>query len=472
MEAYRPRPAAAPTFVPSPPTADELAAFAASLSGAVVIPSDPDYDTAREVHNSRFDRRPSLVVRAADAADVAAAVRFATGHGLEIAVRSGGHSLKGDGTTEGGLVIDLAALKGLLIDPEQKLAWAGAGLTAGEVTNAAAAHGLAVPFGDTASVGIGGLTTGGGIGFLTRKHGLTVDHVVAAELVTADGRIVTVDEAHDPDLFWAIRGGGGNVGVVTRFVYRLVEVGMVVGGGLVLPATADTIAGLVAAGHQAPDELTLISYVMFAPPLPFIPAERVGELVLMVLGVATGDLEAGQAAWAPIRALSEPIADLVGPMPYPAIYQFTEAGAARGGGSIRSWFADDLTIADAECVLALMREAGNPAVMTQIRVLGGAMARVAPGATAFSQRDAGVLVAAMGLFEIGADPAPADAWTTRAYEVFAPRRTGVYANFLGDEGEARVRSAYPHGAYETLASIKRRHDPRNVFRLNQNVAPA
>ncbi|HET7030815.1 MAG TPA: FAD-binding oxidoreductase [Candidatus Limnocylindrales bacterium] len=472
MEAFRPRSLDAGAPLPTAPTSAELAAFAASLSGSVILPDDVAYDESREVHNSRFDRRPELIVRVADADDVAGSVRFATRHGFEIAVRSGGHSLKGDGTTDGGLVIDLSALKGLLIDPEGRLAWAQTGLTAGEVTAAAAAHGLAVPFGDTASVGIGGLTTGGGIGFLARKHGLTVDHVAAAELVTADGRILTVDEEHHPDLFWAIRGGGGNVGIVTRFVYRLVEVGMVVGGGLALPATADAIAGLVRAAREAPDELTLISYVMFAPPLPFIPAERVGQLMLFVLGVYDGELDAGQAAWAPIRALGEPIADLVGPMPYSAIHQFTDAGTARGGGSIRSWFTDDLTIADADCIVALMRDAGSPAVMTQIRVLGGAMARVAPGATAFSQRDASVLVAAMSLFEVGADAAPADAWTTRVFDAFAARVRGVYANFLGDEGQERIRSAYPHGAYETLASIKRRHDPRNVFRLNQNVPPA
>lgn len=472
MEAFEPLFLLDAAPAPASPTSAAVAALGASLSGTIVLPADSAYDTAREVHNARFGRRPALIVRAADAKDVAAAVRFAAHHGLELAVRSGGHSLKGDGTSDGGVVIDLSPMKGLLIDPEARLAWAQTGLSAGEVTAAAAAHGLAVPFGDTASVGIGGLTTGGGIGFLTRKHGLTVDHVVAAELVTADGRILSVDERTHPDLFWAIRGGGGNVGVVTRFVYRLVEVGTVVGGGIVLPATADAIAGLVRAARQAPDELTLISYVMAAPPLPFIPPDRVGEHVLMVLGVFAGDLDAGQAAWAPIRALGEPIADLVGPMPYPAIYQLTAAGEARGGGSIRSWFADDLDLADAECVLDLMRDAPSPAVITQIRVFGGAMARVAPGATAFSQRDAGVLVAAMGLFEGGQDPTAIDAWTTRVFEVFAPKRTGVYVNFLGDEGHARIRSAYPHGAYETLASIKRRHDPLNLFRLNQNVPPA
>ena len=192
----------------------------------------------------------------------------------------------------------------------------------------------------------------------------------------------------------------------------------------------------------------------------------------MVLGVFDGDLAAGQDAWAPIRALAEPVADLVGPMPYPAIYQFTAEGSHRGGGSIRSWFTDDIDIADAQEILDLMSRAPSPAVITQLRVFGGAMARVAPDATAFAQRDAGVLVAAMAVFEIGADPAPSDAWTETVFAAFSDRMTGVYANFLGDEGDARVRAAYPRGAYERLAAIKRRHDPRNLFRLNQNVPPA
>ena len=469
LETFAPAPHSAPSATPASPT---LAMFAASLTGSVVLPGDESFDTVREVHNARFDRRPTIVVQAADAADVARTVTFASETGLELAVRSGGHSLAGHSVPNGGILLDLAPMKGLLIDPERRLAWAQPGLTAGEVTDAAAAHGLAVPFGDTANVGIGGLTTGGGIGFLVRKHGLTIDNLVAAEVVTADGRILTVDDEHHPDLFWAIRGGGGNVGVVTRFVYRLVEAGMVVGGGVVLPATPDTIAGLVTAARNAPDELSLISFVMAAPPAPFIPADRVGELVVMVLGVAVGDLEAGQAAWAPIRALAEPIADLVSPMPYPAIYQFTAEAGARGGGSIRSWFNDGLDVTEAATLIELMRRPDAPMAMVQLRVLGGAMARVAPGATAFAQRDADLLVAAMGMFEIGGDPAPADAWTDAAFAALGTRATGVYANFLAAEGDERIRSAYPGGAFEKLAAIKRRYDPTNLFHLNQNVKPA
>ena len=474
MEAARnraPDTATNPEFVVPAIGPDAIAAFAATLNGSLLQPSDDEFDAARRAHNTRYDRQPTLVVRAADAADVARTVAFAAETGLELAVRSGGHSVAGHSTSDGGIVLDLSPMKAILIDPDRRLAWAQPGLTAGDVTAAAAAHGLAVPFGDTATVGIGGITTGGGIGFLTRKHGLTIDNLVAAEIVTADARILTVDDRRHPDLFWAIRGGGGNVGIVTRFVYRLVKVDTVIGGGLFLPATPETIAGLVREARRAPDGLTLIPFVMYAPPLPFIPAEWVGELALMVLGVFDGNADGGEAAWAPIRALAEPIVDLVGPMPYQGIYQFTAAGEAPGGSSMRSWFASDLDLADAGRIIELMRRAPSPRVMTQLRILGAAMGRVAPDATAFSQRDAEVMVTAMAFFEAG-DPAPFDAWTRAFFDAFAAHRTGVYVNFLGAEGDDRIRSAYPGGAFERLAAIKRRYDPTNLFRVNQNVRPA
>ena len=226
-----------PVAAPAPSPSIDVDAFAASLSGTVIRPDDDGYDAARTVNNRRYDRRPTLIVRAADAADVARAVTFARDHDLELAVRAGGHSIPGFGSTNGGLVIDLSSMKGLHIDPERRLAWAQPGLTAGEYTIAAAAHGLATPFGDTGSVGIAGLTLGGGVGWLVRKHGLTIDSLVSVEVVTADGRIVTASEDRNPDLFWAIRGGGGNFGVVTRFVFRLHPVNGILGGALFLPLT-------------------------------------------------------------------------------------------------------------------------------------------------------------------------------------------------------------------------------------------
>ncbi len=445
-------------------------AFAEAIRGLVLDPASPEYEAARQVHNAAFDRHPALVVRPADALDVARAVDLATEADLPIAVRSGGHSLAGHGTGDGAVVIDLSSLKGLHIDPVRKLAWARPGLTAGEYTAATHEHGLATPFGDTASVGLGGLTLGGGIGWLVRKHGLTIDSLVSAELVTADGRLVTASANENPDLFWAIRGGGGNFGVVTRFQYRLHEVDMVTGGMLVLPATRDVLRGLVPIAAEAPDDLSLIAFVMHAPPLPFIPPEQVGRLVVMAMLVHVGDPDAGQAAVAPFLSLATPIADLVGPMPYPAIYEFTKSGEARSAASLRSAFLPALTDASVDAILDHLEASTSPAAMVQLRVLGGAMAAVPSDATAFAFRDAPVMATIITPYEGPA--APHEAWTTSLFEAIRPGAVGVYANFLGDEGEARIREAYPSPTYARLAEVKRRWDPDNRFRLNQNIRPA
>ena len=253
------------------------------LNGRVIGPGDAEYDEARTIFYGGFERKPAVVVRVADASDVARVVSLARETGLELAVRSGGHSTAGHSVTEGGIVLDLSDMKGLEIDVEARTAWAETGLTAGEYTTAAAAHGLATGFGDTGSVGIGGLTLGGGVGFLVRKHGLTIDNLLAADVVTADGQLLRVDSDTHPDLFWAIRGGGGNFGVATRFQFRLQEVDTIVGGMLILPATPDVIAGFIAEAESAPEELSTIANVMTAPPMPFLPEEYHGRLVIFGL---------------------------------------------------------------------------------------------------------------------------------------------------------------------------------------------
>jgi len=262
------------------------------IKGRVIEPRDPNYEEARQVFVGGVDRRPSHIVRAADAVDIACAVAFARETGLELAVRSGGHSGSGHGVTEGGIVIDLRDMHALEIDAESRTAWAETGLTAREYSVAANARGLATSFGDTGSVGIGGLTVGGGIGYLSRKQGLTIDSLVAADVVTADGALVRADSSSHPDLFWAIRGGGGNFGVATRFKYRLHEVGVVMGGMLMLPATPDVITSFIAAANAAPEELTTIANVMPAPPMSFVPAEHHGKLVIFALMVHAGPLDA------------------------------------------------------------------------------------------------------------------------------------------------------------------------------------
>ena len=298
----------------------------AAVDGRIITPGNPAYDQARTVFYGGIDRRPAVIVRPTDASDVSQVVSLARETGLELAVRSGGHSLAGHSTTDGGIVLDLADMHALEIDPQQRTAWAETGLTAGEYTTAAGAYGLATGFGDTGSVGIGGITLGGGIGYLVRKHGLTIDQLLAAELVTADGQLLHVDDQSHPELFWAIRGGGGNFGVATRFQFRLQEVSTIVGGLLLLPATPEVIAGFIALADAAPEGLSTIANVMPAPPLPFLPAEQHGRLVIMATLAYAGDPEAGQRAVAPLRALATPLADLVRPMPYPEIYPPEEEG--------------------------------------------------------------------------------------------------------------------------------------------------
>src|SRR5512133_139775 len=308
------------TFSPSHPTTMSIPRLRAALNGQVIAPGDAAYDQARTVFFGGIDRHPAVIVRVADASAVAQVVSLARETGLELAVRSGGHSPAGHGVTDGGIVLDLSQLRALHIDPERHVAWAQTGLTAGQYTTAAGTHGLATGFGDTGSVGIGGLTLGGGIGYLVRKHGLTIDNLLAAELVTADGQLLRVDNQAHPELFWAIRGGGGNFGVATRFQFRLHPVQTILGGILILPATPEVIAGFIAEAEAAPEDLSTIANIMPAPPMPFLPAEQHGRLVVMAMLVHAGQTETGERAITPFRKLAKPLADLVRPMPYPEIY--------------------------------------------------------------------------------------------------------------------------------------------------------
>ena len=459
-----------PAFGPQTPV--DLAAFEATIAGEVITPEDDTYEAARPVHSLNFDARPAIIVRAANATDVARTVLFARESGLELAVRSGGHSLAGYGTVEGGIVLDMGAMKGLYIDAERRLAWAQSGLTAGEFTNAAAEHGLATPFGDTGSVGIAGLTLGGGIGWLVRKYGLAIDSLVSVEVVTADGRIIVANETEHADLFWAIRGGGGNFGVVTRFQYRLHPVGQVLGGVLFMPFTRDVLRALGPIAASAPRELTTIDFVMALPPAPFVPPHLVGQMSLGIMFVYSGDPQDGHAAIAPFRQVASPMAEVVAPMPYPGIYKFLEGAEAPGHASHRSVFLPAFDDATVDAILEFHASAPSPMAMTQLRIMGGAMADVAPDATAFAHRDALAMVTILGMYPDPADAAVNEDWVRRYYEALRPSATGVYVNFLEEEGEGRIREAYPTATYARLADVKRRYDPSNLFRRNQNIQPA
>jgi FAD/FMN-containing dehydrogenase len=441
------------------------------VEGQVLGPEDHAYDEARTVFAAHIDRRPALIARVAGPDDIARVIAHARETGSELAVRGGGHSPAGHGVCDGSIVIDLSALRSFELDAAGRTAWAGAGLTAGAFTVAAGEHGLATGFGDTGSVGIGGITLAGGIGFLVRKHGLTIDDLLAAEIVTADGRLRRVDAETEPELFWALRGGGGNFGVVTRLKYRVHRVDTVIGGLLVLPATPEVIAGFVAEAERAPDELSTIANVMPAPPLPFLPEELHGSLVVVAKMVYAGDVEAGQRAVAPFRALAEPVADLLRPMKYPEMYP--DEQGYRPVAVARAMFAGGVGSRQAETILERIGESSATMAACEIRVLGGAMARVPAGATAFAHRQSRIMINVAAIY----DPSTSErsehaAWARRLSAELDDGDPGAYAGLLADEGEQRVRAAYPGATWERLAAVKATYDPDNVFRLNQNIPPA
>jgi FAD/FMN-containing dehydrogenase len=372
---------------------------------------------------------------------------------------------------DGGIVLDLSAMKGLDIDADGHSAWAEGGLTAAEYTNAAGERGLATGFGDTGSVGIGGLTLGGGIGFLVRKHGMTIDDLLAAEVVTADGELLHVDDETHPDLFWAIRGGGGNFGVATRFRFRLHDVSSIVGGILMLPASPEVITSFVAEAEAAPDELTTIANVMKAPPMPFIPEEQHGELAIFALMAYAGDTAAGERAVAPFQALAEPLADMLRPMSYPEIYMPDEEDyhpIAVG----RTRFTDRFDEGHAGTILDRVNASEAMMAVTQIRALGGAMARVPADATAFAHRRSRFMVTTAAVFERVEDAPQHQAWVDDLADALGLGGLGAYVNFLGEEGEAGIREAYPGPTWDRLRSIKRRYDADNLFHRNQNIPPS
>jgi FAD/FMN-containing dehydrogenase len=442
-----------------------------AVRGLVIGPDDADYDAARTVTYAGPDRRPAAIVRVADAGDVARVIAIARETGLELAVRSGGHSASGQSVSDGGLVIDVRDLSSLEIDAAARTAWAGSGLTAGEYTTAAAEHGLATGFGDTGSVGLGGLTLGGGVGYLGRKHGLTIDNLLAAEIVTADGTTLVVDADTHPDLFWAIRGGGGNFGVATKFKFRLHDVSQFVGGMMVIPATAETVQGFIEAADAAPDALSTIANVMPCPPLPFVPEEKHGSMVIFGMLAHAGDIEAGQAALAPFRALAEPLADMTAAAGYPTMFPPEDPDYHPTAVS-RTMFMDHVDRPVAETIMRFLKASDASLRVAQLRVLGGAIARVPADATAYAHRASQIMVNVAAFYDGEADKPVREAWVAEFSAALNQGDAGAYVNFVGDEGEARVRAAYPGATWDRLTKIKAEYDPDNVFRLNQNIPPA
>ena len=452
-----------------------LAALDRDLAGDLVTPGHPGYAAARRVWNGMVDRYPAAIAYCTGVVDVVAGIAFAREHGLPLAVRGGGHSVGGASVCVGGLVLDLSPMKGVQVDPARRVARAEAGLLLGELDRATQEYGLAVPAGQVSHTGIAGLTLGGGTGWLMRTHGLTVDNVLAVEFVTADGEFLRASETEHPELFWALRGGGGNFGVVTAFEYRLHPVGPLLLAGVilypmeqaheVLRFSRDFIA-------TAPDEVNLVNVFLTVPPAPTFPAHLHGQQVLAVGVNYAGAIEDGERVLAPLRAFGAPAADMVGPMPYVALQSMIDAAAPHGlhywekAGVLRT--IDDAAIAT---LIEEAKKATSPMSQAIVAWFGGAASRVPGDATAFAHRDVPAMFWIVATFP-GGDPAPHAAWARDFAAALKPfGGDGVYVNTLGSEGSSRVREAYPAATYDRLVAAKNRYDPTNLFRLNQNIAP-
>ena len=448
-----------------------LSALNAGFSGTLIRPADAAYDATRQIMYGGFDRRPGAIARARNAADVQAVVNAARQSGVDFAVRSGGHSNAGHSTVEGGLVLDLREMKAIAVDTGAWTAWAETGATAIEVTKAALEHGLVVGFGDAGSVGIAGITLGGGVGYLARQWGLTIDSLLAVELVTADGKVRIVDAAHEPDLFWALRGGGGNFGVATRLKFQLRPLPEFTGGMLALPATPETVAGFVAAAQAAPEALSTIANVMPAPPMPFLPPEVHGKLIILGMLAFAGPAGEAEKSIAPFRALAKPYADFVKPGPYTQLYP-PEDPNYHPTAAGRNMFVNRLGVAEAKTILDTLEASDASFRVTQIRVLGGAVARVPVDATAYAHRKAPIMLNLAAFWTSPEDKIKQEAWVERFMASLKQDVDGAYVNFLADEGPERVAVAYPGTTGARLAKIKAQVDPDNLFRRNQNIVPA
>ena len=444
------------------------------MQGELVWPGDADYDSGRTVWNVAVDRRPAVIVRAVDAEDVIAAVDFARGQGLSVAVRGGGHSNAGFGTCDGGVLIDLSRLKHIDIDPHSRRARVEPGLTWAQVASAAHAHGLALTSGNSGSVGVGGLLLGGGIGWMARKYGLAIDRLRAVELVTASGHFVRASATQHADLFWGLRGGGGNLGVATAFEVELHPGGTVLGGVPVFDVAQieGVLPSLARLALAAPDELTTDTAIALAPPVPFIPAQWHGRPVMAVMLCYTGNLAEGERVIAPLRKLAEPIADTVAPLPYPALFQLTQQQSEeRLRVNTRSYYLRPPHSRGLDALARLVPTLVSAESMVELKIAGGAVGRVPHSATAYAHRDTPVLVACLTGGPDAAGDGRRQELLQRFEAVMRPHATGSYVNAMGYDEADRSLDAYSPATYARLVALKRRYDPTNMFRHNQNVTP-
>jgi FAD/FMN-containing dehydrogenase len=440
------------------------------FTGRLVSADDSDYDQLRTVFYGGIDQKPAIIILAENTKDVQQAISLSHTTGLDLCVRSGGHSFAGYSVCEGGIVLDLRKMKSLEINTEDQTAWAETGLTAGELTKLADKHNLAIGFGDTGSVGIGGITLGGGVGFLVRKYGLAIDNLLAAEIVTAAGEVLTTDANHHPDLFWAIRGGGGNFGVVTRFKFQLHPINEVVGGMLILPAEPEVLAGFMAAAEEAPDELSIIVNVMPAPPMPFLPAAYHGKLVIMAIVMYVGDSKSAEKVLAPFRTLAQPLADTLKPMRYAEIFG-PEDNSYHPTAASHNMFMKNVDSKIAQVIIDRLQNSDATMRVVQLRTLGGKYSQVASDATAFAHRASKIMVNIAAFYVGPEDQKIRDTWVKEFAQLLNQGDSGAYVGFIGLRDELSTRTAYPKDTWDKLVVIKRRYDPTNFFHQNQNIAP-
>ncbi|HVM06531.1 MAG TPA: FAD-binding oxidoreductase [Acidimicrobiales bacterium] len=458
-------------------TVDEAAVeeFRRTFSGEVVQPLDDGYDEHRKVWNGSIDRRPGVIARCRGVADVRAAVRFGRRHELLTAVRGGGHSFPGLSVCDAGLVVDLAPMKGVRVDPAARTVRAQAGVLLGELDRETQAFGMAVPAGIVTHTGLAGLTLGGGIGWIMRKHGLTIDQLVSVDVVTADGELVTASEHRNADLFWGVRGGGGNFGVVTDFEFRLNPLGPDVMAGPVFwpmeeaPEVLRFYRDWIA---DCPDELMTIVVQRRAPALPAVPPDLVGKLVIAVAACHAGPVEDGERVMRPLKAFGSPVLDLCRPKPFLAHQQMFDPSFRHGWWYyVRSCDVAALTDEVIDVVVDHGLRITSPISSIALWQMGGAVARVGDDETAFNGRGAGFTFNINGNSLTGDGFDAERQWARDYWSALRPYHTSVYVNFLMEEGEDRIRQAYGPGKYDRLKAVKRAYDPTNFFRLNQNIAP-
>jgi FAD/FMN-containing dehydrogenase len=447
----------------------------AGLRGRACLPGEAGYDEARTIWNAMIDRSPDLVVRCAGAADVIRAVRFANEQDLAIAVRSGGHNIAGSAVGDGGVLIDLSPMKSVRVDAQLRRAWVGPGATLGDVDKETQMFGLVLPTGINSTTGIAGLTLGGGFGWLTRPFGMTIDNLIAADVVTAGGELVRASGGENPDLFWAIRGGGGNFGIVVSFEFNLHPLGPEVFSGLLVHPFAkaeELLKGYQRVVAAAPEALTVWAVMRKAPPLPFIPAEWHGKEVLIFAACYAGSNAEGEKAVAPLRALGQPIADVLGP--HPLVGWQAAFDPLLTPGARNYWKTHDFTALSDEAVGAIAKAVGNlpgPECEVFIAHVGGAMSRVPPGATAYPHRNAHFIMNVHTRWREAAQDRACIDWARACFQATAPFATGgAYVNFMPADEQDRVEKVYGPN-YGRLAEAKRRWDPQNRFRLNQNIQP-